>query len=32
VIEPLRLVCVFSPPLTGREKHDPDGSYLPAAD
>jgi L-ectoine synthase len=30
VIEPLRLVCIFSPALTGREKHDADGSYLPA--
>jgi L-ectoine synthase len=26
----LRLVCVFSPALTGRETHDADGSYLPA--
>lgn len=32
VLEPLRLVCVFSPALTGREVHDADGSYLPAAD
>lgn len=32
VIEPLRLVCVFSPALTGRETHDADGSYLPAED
>jgi L-ectoine synthase len=23
----VRLVCVFSPPLTGRETHDSDGSY-----
>jgi L-ectoine synthase len=30
VISPLRLVCVFSPALTGRETHDADGSYLPA--
>ena len=30
VLEPLRLVCVFSPALTGRETHDADGSYLPA--
>lgn len=30
VLEPLRLVCVFSPALTGQEKHDADGSYLPA--
>jgi len=28
----LRLVCVFSPALTGGETHDKDGSYLPAAD
>jgi L-ectoine synthase len=26
----LRMVCVFNPPCTGRETHDPDGSY-PAA-
>ena len=26
----LRLVCVFSPALTGYETHDADGSYLPA--
>jgi L-ectoine synthase len=32
VLEPLRLVCVFSPALTGRETHDADGSYLPAED
>ena len=25
----LRLVCVFSPALTGRENHDKDGSYSP---
>jgi L-ectoine synthase len=31
VIAPLRLVCVFNPALTGRETHDADGSYLPAA-
>ena len=30
VLQPLRLVCVFSPALTGRETHDTDGSYLPA--
>jgi L-ectoine synthase len=30
VLVPLRLVCVFNPALTGREKHDADGSYLPA--
>ncbi|MFO7962650.1 MAG: ectoine synthase [Desulfobacterales bacterium] len=23
----LRLICVFNPPLTGREVHDEDGSY-----
>ena len=32
VISPLRLVCVFNPALTGHEKHDADGSYLPAAE
>lgn len=32
VLEPLRLVCVFNPALTGQEKHDTDGSYLPAGD
>ena len=32
VLETLRLVCVFNPALTGRETHDADGSYLPAAD
>ena len=32
VLEPLRLVCVFNPALTGRETHDADGSYLPSAD
>lgn len=25
--EPMRLVCVFNPPVTGRETHDADGSY-----
>lgn len=30
VISPLRLVCVFNPALSGQEKHDADGSYLPA--
>lgn len=29
VLEPLRLVCVFAPALTGNETHDADGSYLP---
>jgi L-ectoine synthase len=29
----LRLVCIFNPPLTGREKHQADGSYaLPPAE
>ena len=28
----MRLVCVFTPALTGQETHDPDGSYNPAAD
>ena len=27
----LRLVCVFSPALTGAETHDEDGSYSPPA-
>jgi L-ectoine synthase len=27
VLEPLHLVCVFNPALTGREMHDADGSY-----
>ncbi|MBN1498276.1 MAG: ectoine synthase [Spirochaetes bacterium] len=27
----MRLICVFNPPLTGRETHDRDGSYPPAA-
>lgn len=30
VLSPLRLVCVFSPALSGQETHDADGSYLPA--
>lgn len=25
--EDMRLVCVFNPPVSGREKHDPEGSY-----
>jgi L-ectoine synthase len=29
VLEPLRLVCVFNPALTGHETHDADGSYEP---
>ncbi|CAB9497513.1 ectoine synthase [Seminavis robusta] len=28
----LKFVCVFHPPLTGQEKHDEDGSYLPATE
>jgi L-ectoine synthase len=31
-VREMRLVCVFNPPLTGRETHDPDGSYRPVAD
>jgi L-ectoine synthase len=27
VRETLRLVCIFNPPLSGRETHDADGSY-----
>lgn len=26
----LRIICVFTPALTGQEKHDADGSYLAA--
>lgn len=25
--QPLRVICVFNPPLTGREVHDEDGVY-----
>ncbi len=25
--EPLRVICVFNPPLTGKEVHDADGVY-----
>jgi L-ectoine synthase len=32
VLKALRLVCVFSPALTGSETHDADGSYLPPRD
>lgn len=32
VLSPLRLVCVFSPALTGHETHDADGSYPPPTD
>lgn len=28
----LRLICVFNPPLTGREVHDADGVYPPDAE
>lgn len=28
----MRLVCVFNPPITGREVHDKDGAYPAAAD
>lgn len=28
--EDMRMVCVFNPPLTGRETHGPDGAYPPA--
>jgi L-ectoine synthase len=24
----MRMVCVFNPPVTGRETHDEDGSYV----
>jgi len=26
-VEPLRVICVFNPPLTGQEVHDSDGVY-----
>lgn len=26
---PMRMVCVFNPPVTGRETHDADGAYPP---
>lgn len=29
-ISDLRLVCVFNPPISGREVHDEDGAYPPA--
>jgi L-ectoine synthase len=32
VLEPLRLVCVFNPALSGQETHDADGSYAPPGD
>jgi len=28
----MRMVCVFNPPLTGKEVHDEDGVYPPAED
>jgi L-ectoine synthase len=28
----MRLVCVFTPALTGRETHDADGAYAPPVD
>ena len=28
----MRLVCVFTPALSGRETHDKDGAYAPPAD
>jgi L-ectoine synthase len=27
VVETMRMFCVFNPPVTGREKHDPSGTY-----
>ncbi|HKJ83196.1 MAG TPA: ectoine synthase [Mariprofundaceae bacterium] len=27
----MRMVCVFNPPVTGNEKHGPDGAYSPGA-
>jgi len=27
----MRMVCVFNPPVTGKEIHDTDGSYRPGA-
>lgn len=27
VIEPMRMLCVFNPPVTGREVHDSSGAY-----
>jgi L-ectoine synthase len=29
-ITKMKFLCVFNPPLTGRETHDEDGSYVPA--
>jgi len=28
----MRMVCVFNPPVTGKENHDADGSYRPGAE
>jgi L-ectoine synthase len=28
----LRMVCVFNPPVTGREVHGPDGAYPPPSE
>lgn len=28
----MRMVCVFNPPVTGREDHDEDGAYRPGAE
>jgi len=28
----MRMVCVFNPPVTGTETHDPDGAYRPGAE
>lgn len=28
----MKLVCVFNPPVTGREIHDADGAYVPPDD
>jgi len=28
----MRMVCVFNPPVTGREDHDDDGAYRPGAE
>jgi L-ectoine synthase len=31
-LTPMRLICVFIPALTGTERHDVNGSYLPAGE
>ena len=28
----MRMVCVFNPPVTGKETHDADGAYRPGAE